>query len=679
MFTSIIRHFGGGYRYQLLKIKDILIYLLLSFILLGFVYIGSIEIFFNNWKEYGYNFIAFFKIVFKEYFLYSLLLSLIACILSIIHRKVKAFVDITFIVLLFFSLINLAFFPVEDFLDGREYVKVKSFTGIINILLFFATIFFAIIIYIKSKDKNKPFMFIILLCSVYIAITTFSSISNTSYKSQVDNSLTISTLPQDILKLSKEKNIIYIVLDQFDSSYFNKILAGNDGGMYREMFADFTYFKEYASAHPTTVFNGVASMAGKPYDNSMPYSQFRQKVFSEGYSLFEKLQSDGYDNIAYFKGLSSDVTFFYAPQISLYSNVIQGIHNTAPEESIDKYLQASIYRFSPFFLRNKVKQYMAINDKKGWDFKFLNMIKNNRIITNNNNTFMLLHLAGTHDPHTINENMELDKKATAVSQGKASLKLVKLFLEKIKNTSQDMYDNSVIIITTDHGFWKPNALCLIKPMNYTNNVMVEDNRPLYQVDMKDIIQDLLNGKQLSDIKASTERYFYHYLTFRETKGGYFETIYKYKLPEKLLDNLSYELVDTLNPPDTEIINTKRVEVSFPADYETLPKWMMVGGTNWQNTSEGLVTDSSYHFISFLLEKNKNQKANVEIEYESATNKNNLYIRTYDINNKEQKRYGAYKLDGNTFQGSYDVSNAIMLQFNAKDKITIKKITIELYD
>ncbi len=44
------------------KIKDEVLYMFESFVIYGFIYVGSMEIFFNNPNEYGYNFTAFFKV-----------------------------------------------------------------------------------------------------------------------------------------------------------------------------------------------------------------------------------------------------------------------------------------------------------------------------------------------------------------------------------------------------------------------------------------------------------------------------------------------------------------------------------------------------------------------------------------------------------------------------------------
>lgn len=655
-----------------LDIHRLLIYIFLSLTLFGFIYVGSVEIFFNNHNEYNYNFIALLKNIIIEYALYSLTLTIIMYVLSLINSTIKKNVEIIMIVSLIFGLLNLVFFPVNTLLDGRETVDLLSKEGITNILLLIAVIVLSIIIYIKSNEKNKLLVFAGFICCIYITFNTVSAITASSYQSQ-DNKMQISTLPEDVLRLSKEKNIIYIVLDQFDTSYFNKILESEDADFYKDIFNDFTFFSNYASAHPTTVFSGVASMAGRPYDNSLPYAkEYKKNVFSEGNSLFEKLKKEGYDNIIYVTGHNDPL--YYAPQIEYYSNKIKGDYNNDKNKISKKYVHAAIYRTSPLFLRNKAKLLLATSDKEGWDFKFIKMLKTNNIAINNKNVFMLLHLYAAHDPHVINENIEYDKSANAVSQAKASLKVTKMFLDKIKNTSEDLYNNSLIIVTTDHGYWRPNAICFIKPINAHNKTMLVDDRAVSQIYIKDIIYDLLHGKQLADIDTSKPRYFYDYEYIKELPNGYFSSIYKYQLPDKLLEEKKYDLLKIYRKT-SGVITSKNLKVNFMGN-TNLPYGVDLSD-GWQITSSGLQTDKKYKVITFTFEEHVKKKINLEMEYECAGPDNYLYIRTFDVTGKGRMNYEPIRLNEKKVVYNIDAESDVVLQFDVGDKITIKNITMQI--
>lgn len=664
---------------EFIDYKRILIYLFISLTIFGFIYIGSIEIFFNNWKEYGYNFIAFFKNILPEYVLYSLIFTAITYIISTFGAKVRKIIEVFFITILVFLLINLVFFPLNMLLDGRETVDVFSKTGIANIVLLLVILLATIFIYLKSEDKNKLLILAGFICSVYIVFNTVSAVTNSTYETKVSTTIQLSTLPDDILRLSKEKNIIYLVLDQFDASYFEEILAGNDGDFYKEIFKDFTYFNNYASAHPTTVFSGVASMAGKPYDNSMPYeAEFHKKVFSEGYSLFEKLKEKGWDNILYTNGFNNP--YVYAPQLELYSNTIAGGgYDSAPSYKGSKYINASIYRTSPLFLRNIVNKIIYTSDKNGWAFDLYNIISKGKIVDNQNYTFMLLHSLGAHPPWVVDENLNISKDANVYSQAKASLKLVKLFLDNLKISDIAYYNNSVIIVTADHGFWRANTLLLIKGINENKEEMVIDNRPLSQVNIKNIILNLESGSKVSDIVENKERKYYHYIHLKEMDSGYFADIYEYNLPVILpkempdrigFDRYKYEFVSIHSEP-FGILSDGITEIKFPDDYQNLPTGVSLGG--WKYEKDGLIAEDEYRAINLKLSETASKSITIEFEYSSVGGDNTLFIQG------DNDYFAAHKLSGNKFKTVINGNKSLLLRFVVKNggKIIIKNIKLNV--
>lgn len=663
---------------DIIDYKRIIIYFFVSLTIFGFIYIGSIEIFFNNWKEYGYNFIAFFKNILPEYILYSLIFTASTYIISCFGTIIRKIVEILLITTLIFSLINLVFFPVNILLDGRESVDVFSKTGITNIVLLFVILLITIFIYVKSEDKNKLLVLSGFICSVYIVFNAIFAVTNSTYEEKVSTTMQLSTLPEDILRLSKEKNVIYFVLDQFDSAYFDTILAEKNGDFYKEIFKDFTYFNNYASAHPTTVFSGVASMAGRPYDNSMPYeTEFHKKVFSEGYSLFEILKEEGWYNILYANGYNNP--YVYAPQLELYNNTIAGGYDNAPYYKGDKYINASIYRTSPFFFRNIINKIIYTSDKNGWAFDLYDIISNGKIVNNQNNTFMLLHSFGAHPPWTVDENFNISKDANVYSQAKASLKLVKMFLENLKKSDPSYYNNSIIVITADHGFWRANTLLLIKGINDNKENLTIDDRPLSQVNIKNIILDLVNGQCVSDIEENKNRKYYHYIHLKEMDSGYFADIYEYNLPVKLpkelpertgYDRYKYDFVSIHSEP-FGVLHDGITEILFPDDYQNLPAGISLGG--WRYEKDGLTTEDEYRAINLKLSETVSKSITIEFEYSTVGDDNTLFIQG------DNDYFAAHKLNGNKFKTVINGNKSLVLRFVVKKggKITIKKITLDV--
>ena len=162
--------------------KKILIYFLMSLTICGFVYIGSIEIFFNNWKEYGYNFIAFIKNILPDYILYSVILAVCTYIISCTAKIISKIVEIFFLTALIYILVNLVFFPVNTLLDGRETVDIFSKIGIANIILLPFIALIVTVIYLNIKEKNRMLMLVCIISSVFIVFNTMSAFINSTYK-----------------------------------------------------------------------------------------------------------------------------------------------------------------------------------------------------------------------------------------------------------------------------------------------------------------------------------------------------------------------------------------------------------------------------------------------------------------------------------------------------------------
>lgn len=81
------------------------------------------------------------------------------------------------------------------------------------------------------------------------------------------------------------------------------------------------------------------------------------------------------------------------------------------------------------------------------------MLTESNTTKNNQDTFKFFHLFGLHQPLAFTENLELEKLSTNRNdykrQAKGSLKLIEMFLKKLKEI--DAYDNSFIFIIGDHG------------------------------------------------------------------------------------------------------------------------------------------------------------------------------------------------------------------------------------
>lgn len=129
------------------------------------------------------------------------------------------------------------------------------------------------------------------------------------------------------------------------------------------------------------------------------------------------------------------------------------------------------------------------------------------------NYFQFVHCEGAHDPV---KNM--DKYLNTIENGSyeqkiaASLTLIKAYLQRLKDN--DVYDNSVIVIMSDHEYAGPgtpydplldrfNPILFVKGINEKHDMLVSDRSVSY-ADLQDAFSDLIEGKQSTELFADLE-------------------------------------------------------------------------------------------------------------------------------------------------------------------------------
>lgn len=66
-----------------------------------------------------------------------------------------------------------------------------------------------------------------------------------------------------------------------------------------------------------------------------------------------------------------------------------------------------------------------------------------------------------------------------------------------------------------------------------------------------------------------------------------------------------------------------------------------------------------------------------MEYECAGPDNFLYIRTFDVTGKGRMNYEPIRLNEKKVVYNIDAESDVVLQFDVRDKITIKNITMQI--
>jgi hypothetical protein len=332
---------------------------------------------------------------------------------------------------------------------------------------------------------------------VSVAITAFQT-----QKEMADLSMT-QVDQTSKYEFSKNKNVIVLMLDEFQSDVFQEIIKQDK--KFEEIFDGFTYFRNALAAFSVTELAVPAILTGRFYDLSESPKVFLKEAFLSG-SLPKVLKEHGFqadlfplpgtDSVYMDETIASNFKkpvkgkggiewsdllllfkftmlrslpgpvkkFVYDPREWLPSGR-PGMAKTGsggPNRSKFQGLPGAVKRSvndhhgeGPLAESHGVAETRPDDlNSSNIDLKFFaNMTVRARFETGKN-TFKYFHLMGMHPPLRLNEQrqtlpgIELNRK-NYTSQAKAYLILCKTFLEVLKQSGA--YDHSLLLIMGDHG------------------------------------------------------------------------------------------------------------------------------------------------------------------------------------------------------------------------------------
>ncbi|MCK4994806.1 MAG: sulfatase-like hydrolase/transferase [Candidatus Omnitrophica bacterium] len=291
---------------------------------------------------------------------------------------------------------------------------------------------------------------------------------------------------------SKNKNIIILVIDSFQTDFFQEII--NKDNSYKKMFNGFTYFRNAAGGFPATAFSTPLILTSKYYDNSQPKKIFLKKAFLSDSSISKILKKNGFLADIY----PSNLFYYNNETISNYKeyNKTKNVKLLFNKDILFDYIQLfdiTLFRICPHFFKKNIYA------NRSWFLKrILTLKKINRLLSKHNQendfenniinekpnlfsenslndvnvkfiqemhlkaaadydkpAFKYYHLAGIHPPIYLDENLKHHYNAlpatreSYITNAKGILKLTGIFIDILKRNK--IYDNSMIFIIADHG------------------------------------------------------------------------------------------------------------------------------------------------------------------------------------------------------------------------------------
>ena len=282
--------------------------------------------------------------------------------------------------------------------------------------------------------------------------------------------------PADIYAFSRTRNIIHIVLDEFQSDVFAEILHADRAALDRQ-FSGFTYFSEHAGAFPTTSMSLPAMLTGAEYRNDRLAPEFIRDAFKRS-SIFDKVSRAGFDvdvmSIVPIASLEDWIGTDAAPnwkgsrfrirkpfisqedyrevsarqlaELSLFRHV----PHSAKLVSVDR--PEVFYR--PIWMdRGDSPAQIRLHEASN-SVAFVEHFIGEMGVTRDQPVYKLIHVGVPHRPVVVNRECQFIgltdmSRDSYREQSRCAVKLVGALLDRARDLG--IYDSSLIIVSSDHG------------------------------------------------------------------------------------------------------------------------------------------------------------------------------------------------------------------------------------
>ncbi len=411
-------------------------------------------------------------------------------------------------------------------------------------LLIIAIIVALAVIFIKKFGKKTVGQAVAAVSAVLIVMQATGLLSLVfsadNPKSSTDKYLSL----QGETELSSNKNVVYFIIDTCDGYYVEKGL-----NQYPDLFDKLTGF---------TYFPNASTTYSRTYP-SVPY------LLTGGMCYFDKQPSE-YVNEAFEKSDFINQLNKNQTDIRLFTDDI--FVEKSSQKYVDNYLEYNADNFNVINIKNLVKYALKVSGYRGMPYVFKNRfyytstqvntgildtitdfafsgdevgfygrLNENGIKASDkyDSTFRFYHFDGTHPGGTVTENVtHSDTPTTTEQQLKGNIKVIEKYIEEMKRL--DVYKNSTIIITADHGnsgggstldlTLPSSTIMLVKPAGTENEPLKTSLAPVCHEDLFATILDGLErdytdfGKTIFEIEENKprERKYYYTSLYNDLDG-----------------------------------------------------------------------------------------------------------------------------------------------------------------
>lgn len=269
---------------------------------------------------------------------------------------------------------------------------------------------------------------------------------------------------KDIYQVSSKKNVVVFVLDRFDRTFAEHVMA-NDPAFFEDL-DGFTYYEDNVSLYMRTFPASPSMLTGIENDFSMNAADYLAYAYTNS-PFLKTLKENNYKVNIYVDD------YYCYRDASVFAGVADNVYRTNSEYTItqpwtltSRLVAMSAYRYAPIAAKSLfnlssgsfsgfVEYLVPEKQYEPKDAALYEKIMNEGVtVQDEQDNFTYIHLAGCHPPYYIDEDgsdpgtgwrEDIDWAGRAM---KGCFLIIKEYIEGLK--AAGAYEDATIIITGDH-------------------------------------------------------------------------------------------------------------------------------------------------------------------------------------------------------------------------------------
>ena len=398
----------------------------------------TLTLYINNQMDLGYSYQVLYPFLW---------LFVIAVAVGLILYRFSGLGHVKYILRLYYGIGP--FFILYTLLRNLSIPLVE--TAIVFIIL--AVLFLGIFIFLAEKAKESSFVaFFAFLGFFFLAFEAYSFY--TGYQDAPKSDVNYKKVRIDA-SAQKLPNIYLLLLDGFQTEMFDVTLTPQ----VKKSLGGFVQFHENTALFGRTLMSIPSIFGGRSYDFNSPQVVYKESSFTSDSSTLSWLKKAGYTEHAYVMDKINEYN-----NLSLFDSVIEHENKRGRYTPHSVFFGAWAYRNLPLFASTRILGAERLERIKGKDTLprnasvssvdgFFRYLENEKDLPASNR-FTFLYMLLPHKPFIFNDDCSFsnDMALTGpISQSKCATNLIVKFIKTLKEL--DRFNDSMIIITADHGLW----------------------------------------------------------------------------------------------------------------------------------------------------------------------------------------------------------------------------------